>query len=255
MTPFRVILIVAALAVAALVAVGIAGVLYLASRRAVPIAPPSPGDRLYRLATERDDYLIYVAMPSGAPTRWERVKNATNEAVITESAGVILLRDIRAFLVAYPNGQLLDFEHCELELPDGIVGAIEKLRPESRLLQLADLKLGKELISVTYGPSASKSRQRYYYSTTLKNISKQKIRVLSFGGYSKTDRGWELSTISGRRFSAEEFRAWYGMGSREWLLPGESAADPHNYGGRPVLWAYDCEAEDGLRFIAGAVLE
>jgi len=255
MTPFRVLLVVAALGLAALVVVAIAGVLYLASRRAAPAAIPSPGERLARLAAERDDYLIYVAVPTAAPTRWERVKNATSEAVTTESASVIAVRDIRAFVVAYPNGQLLDVEECDLDLPDGIGGVTKGLQTEQRLLQLTDLRLGKQFIAVTYGPSASKPRERDHYSTTLKNISKQKIRVLSFGAYVKADRGWELNTISGRRFSAEEFRAWYGLGTREWLLAGESVSDPHNYGGGPVIWAYDCETENGKRFIAGAVRE
>lgn len=74
-------------------------------------------------------------------------------------------------------------------------------------------------------------------------------------GYARTQDGWTLSTVTSTFYSAREFCEWYGLGEKEWLGAGESACDPNNYGGLPMLWAYHCEAEDGEEFIAGNVLE
>jgi hypothetical protein len=64
-----------------------------------------------------------------------------------------------------------------------------------------------------------------------------------------------LSAVTGTFYSGCEFCEWYGLGDREWLGPGESACDPNNYGGPPMLWACYCQAEDGKEFVAGGVLE
>lgn len=73
-----------------------------------------------------------------------------------------------------------------------------------------------------------------------------------FGGYRKTGRYFQLSTITGHFFSAEDFRDWYGQPG-EWIEPGRSVADPNNYGSPPCLWAYHCETEDGTKFLAGGI--
>ena len=92
-------------------------------------------------------------------------------------------------------------------------------------------------------------------STTLTNVSGQRLRVLRFAGYVRTPLGWILHTVTGGFFSADEFREWYGLGEGEWIEADGSARDPNNYGGPPVLWAYYCLAEDGTEFVAGGVLE
>jgi hypothetical protein len=56
-------------------------------------------------------------------------------------------------------------------------------------------------------------------------------------------------------YSAAEFREWYGLGSSEWIEPGQAVSDPNNYGSPPVLWAYYCELASGQQFIAGGALE
>ena len=63
-----------------------------------------------------------------------------------------------------------------------------------------------------------------------------------------------MSTRPGKFYSDEEFREWYGLKNAQWILPNETATDPNNYGGRPVLWAYFGETEDGEPFVAGAIL-
>jgi hypothetical protein len=165
------------------------------------------------------------------------------------------LTNVSGFIVAYANGQLLDQLGRGPKLPPGIRGLDAKRKSETDLLRIGDVRAGNDRIRVAYGPCTARPSDEGYYSTTLTNISNKRIRVMRFGGYHQTKRGWELSTVSGAFYSAQEFREWYGLGDKEWLVPGDAVTDANNYGGRPMLWAYYCESEDGAEFVAGAILE
>jgi hypothetical protein len=175
--------------------------------------------------------------------------------VTVEGRGDIPLAEVRAFVVAYANGQLVDCELAGLPEPPGLAGFGPERGRDDDVLRPAALEKGRKYVEVKYGPSQLRPKDRRHYSTTLTNISGQRVKVLRFAGYVRRQPGWILHTVTGTFFSAEEFREWYGLGEREWLGPGESACDPNNYGGLPVLWAYYCQAEDGEEFIAGGVLE
>jgi hypothetical protein len=176
-------------------------------------------------------------------------------AVTVEGHGDIPLAEVRAFAVAYPNGQLVDCEMAGLPEPAGLAGFGPEGGKDIDVLQPSDLEEGMKYVRVSYGPSELRPRDRGHYSTTLTNVSDQRARVLRFAGYVRTPLGWVLHTVTGGFFSADEFREWYGLGEREWIGPGESACDANNYGGPPVLWAYYCQAEDGSEFVAGGERE
>jgi hypothetical protein len=215
----------------------------------------SPGRRLAVLAAQRPDYLFFVGVQPATPARWGTVSRVTEDSVTVEGHGDVALAEVQAFMVAYPNGQIIDGELLDLPVPAGLDGVAPSQESDADLLHQADLKAGESYLRVRYGPSALRPRDRGHYSTTLTNVSQQRVRVLRFGGYTRSRRGWELNTISGTFFSAEEFREWYGVGRDSWIGPGESVCDPNNYGSPPVLWAYYCQAEDGTRFLSGGVLE
>lgn len=247
------------LGVAALLCVGlvVAVVLVLTSRRGMnrPVPPDSPGQRLALLARQRPDYRILVGVPPTQPTSWGVASRVSEEAVTIEGRGDISLAEVRAFIVAYPNGQMVDGELAGLPVPAGLTGLNRGLWRDADRLQLGDLEEGQKYVEVRYGPSELNPKDRNRYSTTLKNVSRQKIRILKFAGYARTPEGWGINTVTGTFYSGLEFREWYGLGGKEWLEPGEAACDPNNYGGPPVLWAYYCQAEDGGEFVAGGVLE
>ncbi len=214
-----------------------------------------PGHRLAVLARQRSDYRILVGVPADAPARWAPASRVTDSAVEVEGYGAIPLAEVRAFVVSYPNGQVLDCEPAGLPSPAGLTGLTRGRGEDDDLLRPEDLEEGRKYIEVKYGRSELAPGDPNRYSTTLVNISGQRIKVLRFAGYKRTREGWKLSTVTGSFYSAEEFRAWYGLGKSAWIAPGEAAADPNNYGSPPVLWAYYCRAEDGKEFIAGGVLE
>lgn len=79
--------------------------------------------------------------------------------------------------------------------------------------------------------------------------------MLRFGGYSPQEDGWVLNNATGAFYTSDEFANWYGLCDAEWIVPGQTVIDRNNYGGRPTLWAYHCEFDDGTKFVAGQVLE
>ncbi len=215
----------------------------------------TPTHRLSKLLNQRTDYLIFVGVPLGAPKEWTTAAYQGGDSLDVQGYGALPISGVRAFAVAYANGQLLDAEPRGLPLPDGLTGLYPASQADSDELRLEELEPGKAYVQVTYGPSATRPRDRRYYATTLKNISNERIRVQRFGGYRRRWKGWKLSNATRQFYSAEEFRQWYGLGSAEWIEPGQSAADPNNYGSPPVLWAYYCESESGQQFVVGGVLE
>jgi len=211
------------------------------------------GERLYAHTCDRDDYRILIGVPPNNPVRWAEVSQTTDKFISAEGYGDIDYSDITAFFVTYPNGQMVD-SHCfNLPIPAGVARFVPLPDPDMDIIQLQDLETGKHFIEVTYGQSTAQPTSPHHYSTTLTNISDQRIRILRFAGYCETPRGWEMNTVTGKFFSAEEFVQWYGLGTNEWIEPGSSVIDPNNYGGPPALWAYYGETESGVRFLAGAV--
>ena len=216
---------------------------------------PNPSEKLRVLMAQRDDYLLFVGVPPAAPTQWTKVAETGNDVLTINGCSTIRLSEVKAFVVAYPNGQLVDWNSEGLSLPEDIVGLSPSADADFDTLQLGDLDLGRQYIQVEYGRSETRPHDRDYYSTAITNISDEKIRVVRFAGYTKTSKGWRISTVSNKFFSAEEFQQWYRLRDGEWVLPGQSVVDPNNYGGRPVLWAYYCESGSGKRFVTGSVLK
>jgi hypothetical protein len=214
-----------------------------------------PADRLSRLIAQRSDFQIFVGVPFTTPKEWAAATRQGEDLLNVQGYGTLRVSDVRAFAVAYPNGQLLDFEPCGLALPKGLDGLSPASRADSDVLHLNDLEPGRAFIQITYGPCATRPLKRSYYATTLKNISTERIRVHRFAGYARSGEGWKLFTVTRQFYSAAEFREWYGLASSMWIEPGQAVTDPNNYGSPPVLWAYYCESESGKHFVSGGVLE
>lgn len=214
----------------------------------------SPSEQFRVLAHQRDDYLLFVGVPPSSPKAWAKVSDVDSTLLSAEGYGFIPLVDIVAFVVAYPNGQVVSENSMGLGMPDGIYGIYSAWKEEHDVLKEKDLELGKLFAQVTYGPSSAHPDNPDEYSTTVRNISNEKFRVVRFGGYWESNSGWRLATVTNQFFSADEFIYWYGLGEDQWILPGQAATDHNNYGSPPSLWAYYCETESGKKFIAGGVV-
>jgi len=211
-----------------------------------------PGLKEY--ASRGREYRIFVGMPADDPAEWSPVERVEGDEVVLSGGARLPVREVASFIVAYPNGEVLDSAKFFQPLPEGVhfmEGPATRVRDT---LDPADLESGKPHLKVAHGVPWRQSG-RWVYATRLTNVGAKRVRVLLFGAYRREWLRWQLSTVNRGFFSAGQFRAWYGLGDREWIEPGESVEDPDNYGGRPGLWAYFCETDSGERFTAGAELK
>jgi hypothetical protein len=237
---------------AGLAAVGGTIALVIRSRGA---ASDSPGQRLLAHARERSDYRICVGVPLNNPSSWAEVAHVTESACILRDGEEVKAADIRAYVIAYPSGALLDHRGpTRLPLPSWVGGLEPANVREQDKLTPADLKQGQAFVRVVFGRSTAQPASREHYSTTLTNVSDRRVRVLKFAGYSKSGSAYVLNTVTGRFFSPQEFREWYNQ-SGNWIEQGQSVTDPNNYGSPPVLWAYYIEAEGGGEYLTGGIIE
>jgi hypothetical protein len=194
-------------------------------------------------------------VPPANPTRWVQASRVGDFSIDVRGAPAVKPSEVTVYFVTYPSGTLVDHRGPEhLPLPPWVTGlSVAAAAREHDALRPADLKEGQSIVRVTFGPSTGKPGSRDHYSTTLTNVSSRPVRVLKFGGYTRSGGVFVLNTVSAQFFTAAEFREWYGQ-SGEWIGPGESAADPNNYGSPPVLWAYYCEDEQGHAFVTGGII-
>jgi hypothetical protein len=235
---------------------GISVAIILRSRGTSPReAPDTLGQRLLAHSRDRGDYRLFVGVPTANPTAWVEVARIEESSVTLRDTRVLDLSEVTAYIVAYPSGTLVDYR-CpnDLPVPEWVRFPEKSAVPDRDELMAADLKEGLSVVRVTFGRSRSEPASRHHYSTTLRNLSEKRVRILKFGGYTKVGKVFALNTISQRFFTAEDFKEWYGQRG-DWLDPGESVTDPNNYGSPPVLWAYYCETEGGGKFVTGGIIE
>lgn len=207
---------------------------------------------------------IFVPSMSGGTPAWVQVtevhdRQLTLQAVPDQRYTISVdLSGVNSFYVCSPSGQLLHTEWINKShwdtLPAHILGQLKSKLPLDTSLTLSQLESGKQILEVSYSASDMKADDRHYVSTTLKNISSRKIRIVKFGGFKAQESAWQLNSVTGDFYTAHDFRDWYGQ-KGEWLLPGETASDRTNWGNPPVLWAYHGVTDAGESFTAGKVLE
>ncbi|QNK68633.1 hypothetical protein [Variovorax sp. PAMC26660] len=208
---------------------------------------------------------IFVPNMSGATPRWVQVAEVNDGQVKllappTQRYAVSgLITDVKCFYVCDPRGQLLHTEWVNKSdwhsLPPDILKQLQSKLAADTSLTLNQLERGKQFIEISYGASDQRADGRYYcYSTSIKNISPHKIQITRFGGYIPQDAAWQLSSVTGDFYTADQFKDWYGQ-KVEYLLPGETVCDALNWGNPPVLWAYHGITNTGESFVAGKVLE
>jgi hypothetical protein len=227
----------------------VASVLAACRRQSSDSTLPVANALLSSYLAEGRNYRVIVGMPLNAPTKW-REAQVVGQSLSLD--GERLDQDrIAAFLVVYPNGEVLAAQNEFFPLPKGVKFLEMTRNAKQDVLDVSLLELGKELVTITFGTSASRPDEPGYYSTAIRNMSNQKLRVTRFAGFTKSGAEFRLNTVSGDYFSADEFISWYGVPQDGWIAPGSTVVDPNNYGSGGGYWVYYFENESGETFIAG----
>ena len=233
-----------------LIAIAVTVISVSCRRKPTPQKNTEAAERLRAHLAEGRPYKFFIGMPLGAPTEW--IEAQPNGFNLSCRGKTVDLAELGSFLVVYPNGEVLNAERVFFPLPPGIRFVSGAADRKNDALDVGSLDEGRRLASITYGRSASRPNEPGHYSTTIQNISTNKIRVKKFGFFAASANGFRLKTISGDYFTGDEFVSWYGTPSDGWIPAGESVSDPNNYSGSDGYWVYYFEGEDGRQFAAGA---
>jgi len=197
------------------------------------------------------NYRYLIGEPVKKPIRWQEVSRVDDECLFVDDNHSYNYRHIQSFVVAYPNGEILDYEGVFAPMINGIHSPEILRKPTMHTIRLSNLEEGNKLVNVVHGPSTFASRDKPFYLTVLENISDKKIKIEHFGAYTLFGDEYMLNTISNTFFTADEFINWYDQ-QEEWILPRQSVSDPQNYGSH-CLWVYYCITEDGDEFACGSI--
>ena len=220
-----------------------------------PRTPNSPPEKIKEYIGRGRQYLVYIGVPCPRPCEWVRVEAIEGTDVVCDGGQRHALAEVRSCLIAYPNGEILDATRAFGPFPEGL-RMLEPGRAVRRdVLEPAELAEGARWMTVTHGKPRPGSSGKLVYATSLTNVGSEPVQVLRFAGYAMIGGEWRLHTVSGSYFSAEQFRAWYGLGDAHWIEPGQTVSDPDNYGGPHALWAYFCRTKSGMEFVTGAEAE
>ncbi|MCP4645132.1 MAG: hypothetical protein GY851_32120 [bacterium] len=215
----------------------------------------SPAVRLSRFIAQQRSYTYYIGTPLENATGWVVVRPGPDHALLDVAGGGYPLDQVTAYVVAYPNGDILGCDIGRLPMPKDAQPIGESSENESDVLSDGTLAEGNRYVRVTHSGAQWKCDDMAYYTTSVTNLATKPLRVLRFAAYKPKGQRYVMRTVTDAFFTAEDFRMWYGMEGSDWIQPGETVTDPNNFGAPPTLWAYYCEIEAGPQFVAGAVKE
>ena len=211
--------------------------------------------RLGAYLRQNREYKIFIGFPTNCPKEWIPIREFGDDVLITSAMEQVPISDVSSFVVAYSNGEILDTEEVFGPLPEELFFVKSETEEKQHMINAEDLEAGKVFVEIEFGRCSSRPTEPCYYSTTLRNISEHKLRVIKFGAYSKKGNQWTLNTITRSFFTDEQFNQWYAVDRDGWIKPGQEVMDPNNYGGPIALWAYYCVSDKGDDFVAGKVVD
>lgn len=207
--------------------------------------------RLQALMEERNDYQVFVVVREDGKRGWRAVKQLREGKLVLEE-GTLDIDEVRGFVVAYSNGEILNRYAAFSPFPGNLHFFEESKSQRWDVLDPRTLLEGRKYIRITFGSAVAHRNESGHYSTTLTNLTDEKIRVVRFGAYGRGRFGiYRFDTVSGDYFTAQEFRDWYGVDADGWIHPGQSVTDGNNYGEGDSYWVYECVTESGAEFAAG----
>jgi hypothetical protein len=199
--------------------------------------------------------VVYVGWPLKTPTEWKKAKNYDPNRLELEDGTFVKPGDVKSHLLVYRNNEALGGTNLFYPFPAGVKFLEPKSGPKEPLtLDSVQIAYGKAVCKVSHSRYRKDSEGKSIYATTLQNISRQRIRIHKFAGFSRVGQKYVLHTVTGGYYTDDQFIAWYAAPRDGWIPPGGQATDDNNYGGGDGIWAYFGQTEDGNHFIATDIL-
>lgn len=217
-----------------------------------PSAAPA---KLREYAGRSRDYVFYIGVPCSQPARWVRVQAFEGSDLACDGGERYPLQEVRSCIIAYPNGEILNATRAFGPLPEGLQFEELTTLPFEDGVDKAALARGLGYLSVVHGAKRLGAGGKAIFSTSLTNVSCERVRVLRFAFRGRRDGQQPPDKVSGKYFTAEQFATWYGVDETGWIQPGQTVSDPDNWVPMGGLWVYVCESESGEQFVTGAEAE
>jgi len=195
-------------------------------------------------------YRFFVAQANRANVCWSAVTEFGPTFVRLEDGKTMALDEVRYHLVQYDNNELMFTNAHKVPPPGNLTWLVQPPRRHLDIFK-SDLEVGQALLNVRHLPSAVAAHSHDHFQTELTNLHFQRVRVTAFGAFTKTGETAKSLHLEGGLFSEDQFRAWYGLGERVWIEPGETVYDPMNWSSPAIHWLYFFEDEQRNRFRAG----
>lgn len=210
----------------------------------------SAGAKLREYLGANHRFQIWVGVPVGKPDKWANVGSVDSTTVHLPDGTGIPLDDLKSFVIAYQNNELLHVENECAPLPSQLVGLTWNPVDEVIVLPLSLLEDGATFVKVVHGPRLRRheNRRSWYHATTLTNVSTDRVRILRFAACSVEKERMRIRGF----FTADQFNNWFNVGSDGWIQSGETVSDVNNYSDPGALWVYFLETEDGREFVTGS---
>jgi hypothetical protein len=197
-------------------------------------------DRFSYYLRNEPTLVCYVAHVTDGEWIWKRV----------ESDAEVENESIRGYLVTYNSGELVDHFRARGVLPDG-VHFMEGPEYTDNGERFSKRLVDNSMVEFAHGPSPAWDSEPTYYSTTMKNVSSERLRVTKFVGLWRRFRFMPYSDDGSGYYSPRQFSEWFRVPDRDgWIAPGESVTDPENWSEGAGIWAFFLETDSGRRFIA-----
>jgi hypothetical protein len=194
---------------------------------------------------------IYVGWPLQKPTEWRRTKSYDSSHLELEDGTSIKPGEVKSRLLVYPTNGALGGTNLFHPLPAEVRFLGPNPGPKEPLtLDSVQIEFGKAVCQVSHSRLRKDSDGKLIYATTLRNISRQRIRIQRFAGFRRAGRKYLLHTVTGGYYSDDQFIAWYAAPNDGWISAGGQVTGHSNNGSGDGIWAYFGQTEGGNHFIA-----
>lgn len=157
---------------------------------------------------------------------------------------------LRGYLVTYQSGEIVDHYRARGVLPDCVhfmEGPVFRDNGEKFKKRMVD----SSMVEISHGGSPAWAEESTYYSTSITNVSSERLRVTKFVGLWRRFGFLPYSEDGSGYYSPRQFIEWFRVPGKDgWIEPEESVSDPENWSEGAGIWAYFFETESGRRFIS-----